>query len=487
MGKEEGKLTNTLKQEKKIKSCLSIGVVFAMVFAGLASLKTWPVLDGDAPAYFSPAVEFSQGRGLLNPTWLPPLDDSIDGPGGRRYIYHGLIYPLLIGWLGKVSGGGAAPCVAWMHFFNVIAALSCAVGVLGFCRQQDCFRKILSFILPLFFFGLCEAYAGRPEPAVFFLMGLGLIALQNLQGVLLTSALTFLNGLIFLTSPAIGVLGFLPLLAFRISRKERITLTESAFGVVALIAALVLSFSFYPYSSIDWFYGVWRHSRINLGLPQGQGFVQTWITRAQTPLLIFTIGVTALLVPRRILHGVRSQTTVARSCLLALSLLFLVGLGKIAFSKTEASYNAVVWIPIFMAILLTKKLSKIPRVALLFSLALPVLGLARGGLVLMHQFREEAVSLREVSSVISAKEKDGIQISTGLFLAAPDPKLVSFGGGPEPLWRMEQQTNRGVREPRDLSGYRLVENRFGGPIRILGLPISRTPGGWEYALYRRKK
>ena len=88
MGKEEGKLTNTLKQEKKIKSCLSIGVVFAMVFAGLASLKTWPVLDGDAPAYFSPAVEFSQGRGLLNPTWLPPLDDSIDGPGGRRYIYH---------------------------------------------------------------------------------------------------------------------------------------------------------------------------------------------------------------------------------------------------------------------------------------------------------------------------------------------------------------------------------------------------------------
>ena len=485
LGKEEGRLTNSLNREKQIKLYLIGGVAVAVLFAGLASLKTWPVLDGDAPAYFSPAVEFSQGRALTNPTWLPPLDESIDGPGGRRYIYHGFVYPLLIGWLGKFVGGGAAACVAWMHFFNVIAALSCAVGVLGFCRQQDGLRKNLSFILPLFFFALCEAYAGRPEPAVLLLMGLGLIAIQKLRGIFLTSTLNALCGLIFLTSPAIGVLSVLPLLAFRFSQKEKTPLTESAVGVAAFIAALALGFSFYPYPPADWFHGVWRHGRINLALPQGQGFLQTWITWAQAPLLIFTFGITALIALNCVLKRNNGRENVTRICSLTVLLLFLVGLGKVAFSKTEASYNAVVWIPLFLAILLTEEPDKASRVALLFALFLPVFGLARSSFVLVHQFRAAAVSLSQVSSVILEKEREGIQISTGLFLAAPNLNVVSFGAGSKPLWRIEQQTNRGVSQPPEIHAYSLEENKFDNPIRILGLPISRTPGGWEYALYRR--
>ena len=484
MGKEEGRLTNSFNREKQIKLCLIGGVAATVLFAGLASLKTWPVLDGDAPAYFSPAVEFSQGRALTNPTWLPPLDESIDGPGGRRYIYHGFVYPLLIGWLGRFAGGGAAACVAWMHFFNVIAALSCAVGVLGFCRTQDGFRKILSFMLPLFFFALCEAYAGRPEPAVFLLMGLGLIAVQNLRGTLLSCALSFLCGLVFLASPAIGVLILLPWLAFRISRKEKISLTEIAFSVSAVLAALALCFSFYPYSPTEWLQGVWRHSRINLALPQGQGFLQTWISRAQTPLLIFTFGITALLALRCVLQGIRNQTIAARYNFAALLFFFLFGVGKVAFFKTEASYNAVVWIPLFLAVLLSGEIKKASRIAPLFALALPILGLARSSLVLIQQFKAEAVLFQEVQEVILAKEKDGIQISPGLFLAAPDPRQVSFGEMETP-WRMEQQTNRGVSQPPEIPGYRLVKNRFGSPIRILSLPISRAPGGWEYSLYQR--
>jgi hypothetical protein len=441
-------------------------------------------LDGDAPAYFSPVVEFSQGRGLTNPTWLPPLDDSIDGPGGRRYIYHGFVYPLLIGWLGKLSGGGATSCLAWMHFFNLIVSLSCAIGVLGFFHQQDGFRKILSFILPLFFFALCEAYAGRPEPAVFLLMGLGLIAAQNLRGTLLSCALSFFCALVFLASPAIGVLSVLPFMAFKISRKEKISFIEVAVGVASFVAALTLCFLFYPYSPIEWFQGVWRHSRINLALPQGQGFLQAWISRAQTPLLIFTFGVIALLALKCVLQEIRNQTIAVGYVLSALLFFFLIGVGKVAFLKTEASYNAVVWIPLFLAILLSVEIKNASRIALLFALILPVLGLVRSSLVLIWQFRPEAVSFYEAQDVMVVKEREGIQISSGFFLAAPDPRQVYFGGEAT-LWRLEQQTNRGVIQPPEIPGYRLVKNRFGGPIRILGLPISRTPGGWEYALYRR--
>ena len=119
-----------------------------------------------------------------------------------------------------------------------------------------------------------------------------------------------------------------------------------------------------------------------------------------------------------------------------------------------------------------------------------MLGLARSGLILGHQFTEEAISFHNVRLVIEKKIKEGVEVSPGLFLAVPDPRLVTFAGGQSrkrvfPLWRIEQQAYKGVQNPPDVSGYRLTENKFGGPIRIFGLPISRTPGGWEYALYRR--
>lgn len=98
-----------LIRQERVYLCL--GLLICILFSIGGARMTWPPLDGDAPAYFSPAVEFSLGRGLTNPTWLPPLNDSIDGPNGRRYIYHGFVYPLLIGWLGELAG--AVPRRAW--------------------------------------------------------------------------------------------------------------------------------------------------------------------------------------------------------------------------------------------------------------------------------------------------------------------------------------------------------------------------------------
>jgi hypothetical protein len=35
------------------------------------------------------------------------------------------------------------------------------------------------------------------------------------------------------------------------------------------------------------------------------------------------------------------------------------------------------------------------------------------------------------------------------------------------------------------SGYRLVQDRFSGPVKVFGFPISRAPTGWQYALYEK--
>ena len=461
----------------------------ALGFAFLAGLKTWPPLDGDAPAYFSPAVEFSQGRGLVNQVWLPPLDDSIDGAGGRRYVYHGFVYPLVIGWLGRISGGGATACVAWMHIFNALVATVAAWSVLCFCRWGGAFRGGLAFLAPLSFFALCEGVAGRPEPAVFLWLGLGLIAVQKVPSFC-PFLLSFLAGMIFFSSPAAGVLAFALLVAFRLTQKSEFRFQELALGLTGVLSAVVICFLFYPYPATDWIMGVWRHSRINLGLPQGQGFFSTWIGRAQTPFLLFTFAVSFVLASWSLVRTAPNLSLLRRIMFCSLGLAFLSGLAKVAFFKTEASYNAVVWIPVAVAIGAGFSQARLTQMILLGSLCLPVLGLTRSGLILGNQFTNNAVSFNEVQRVIDSKVRQGVEVSSGLFLAVPDPRLVSFAGAnstPErlPRWRIEQQTYRGAQSPPSLAGYELVENRFGRGVKILGVPVSRTPGGWEYAVFRR--
>ena len=177
-----------------------------------------------------------------------------------------------------------------MHFLNVLASLLAARGVLGFCRAGGVFRGFLSFCLPLTFFSMCEAFAGRPEPAVLLWFGLGLIAVQKAPGFS-PFLLPCLAGLVFLSSPAVGVLAFVLLVVVRLTQRTAIRVQELVQGLAGILVAVGICFTVYPYPAVDWVMGVWRHSRINLSLPQGQGFFSTWIARAQTPLLLLTFTI----------------------------------------------------------------------------------------------------------------------------------------------------------------------------------------------------
>jgi hypothetical protein len=84
---------------------------------------------------------------------------------------------------------------------------------------------------------------------------------------------------------------------------------------------------------------------------------------------------------------------------------------------------------------------------------------------------------------------DGILVSKGLWLAVPELGRVTYGrpgyGCAEPRWFIDQQVATGRAAPVEYSGYRLVDDRFTGPVRIFGFPISRAPTGWQYALYEK--
>src|SRR5262245_2906245 len=145
------------------RALLAIAWALATLFCIAAAVKTWPVIDGDGPAYFPAAVEWSAGRALTNPVWLPPLNDSLDGPGGRRYIYHGVLYQRLVGALARPFGGGPRAAVAAAYVLHWFAAIAGTLAILSWANVSRTARMSLAAVLPLSMLGLSVAWHGRVE------------------------------------------------------------------------------------------------------------------------------------------------------------------------------------------------------------------------------------------------------------------------------------------------------------------------------------
>ena len=94
-------------------------------------------------------------------------------------------------------------------------------------------------------------------------------------------------------------------------------------------------------------------------------------------------------------------------------------------------------------------------------------------------------SYQVVANVVSQHRGPGLSISPGLFLASPNWQDVRFTRDASDVVRIEQQIYTGRATPLAVAGYELLENTFGPSLRVGGLPISNTPNGWEFAVFRK--
>jgi hypothetical protein len=475
---------------------LILALALTALFCSAAAWKVWPVIDGDGPAYFPPAVEWSLGRPLTNPLWLPPLDDSIDGPGGRRYIYHGFLYQMIVGTTGRWLGGGPEATVRAAYVVHWLAALVAALAILSWAQLKGSIGLAAALLLPMAMLGLSVAWHGRMEPFAILLVAAVSLGWYWLEGSWLREATAGAGtALLFFTSPACGVVGGCLLLsaiiasqdpAAPISFSRKLATTTAGFCLATIAAVWV-----FPYPIFDWVEGVRRHGRIHLGLAIGQGFVDTWLTRPELPLLAASLALLAVAAtpnfwalgrvlprPRRIAFGV-------------FVVLFFAGLTVIAFLKTEASYNAVVYMPLLASAGVARRPcgSRSWRsYAVLVALLFPAAGLFRSSVILAGRFGSHAVGFREVRETIQQLTPLGCEITSGLWMAADDVTRVTIrnGSSPEQRFVIRQQTYTGRADPPEFPGYTLVENRYGRGLNVLGLPLTRTPGGWEFAVYERR-
>ena len=168
----------------------------------------------------------------------------------------------------------------------------------------------------------------------------------------------------------------------------------------------------------------------------------------------------------------------------------VIFLARVSLMKAEAVYNAAIFLPLGWAVAWSHSFKRIRAGVLLLS-GLPLLaGFGWKGVVLLERAKTNPVSFAELQKIISEKTAQGVVVPPAFYLACPDPWKVSFSdpdqvGGEGASWLIAKQSNTGHVSPRDLPGFALLDNRFGAPLRIFGIPISNSPKGWEYALYKK--
>ena len=167
-------------------------------------------------------------------------------------------------------------------------------------------------------------------------------------------------------------------------------------------------------------------------------------------------------------------------------LAFTVGLVRIAFLKTEASYNAVVWMPLLACVAVSARGSDFRSWIVVVALMLPAVGLTRSSVLLAVQFNPRSVSFNEVRHRIRELPLQESSVTKGLWIAVDDVTKVTFTNVDDPARKrffVRQQANTGQADPPAFAGYRLIESRYRPGLTVLGLPFSRTPGGWGFAVY----
>lgn len=467
-------------------------MLLCALFSVAAVKKVWPPLDGDAPAYFPAAVEISEGRPPKTPVWLSPFPSTLELFKENRFVGHGFVYPMAVGGIGWLFGGGARATVAGMYLVNLAATYLVGRGLLLWAPETLRRSIWCGVVFGISVFSFCLAWAGRMEPGVFFLVGLALMVAKpdTKRSWLLLGGITACLGLI---SPVYGVGGMLLLGVWYCLRKKAPSIQELLCATMGMGAVVFIAFWIYPYPFQDWFQGVLQSRSGATGQALWWGFVPTWIRNLNAPGLIFLVGLGVIGSCRTLLRLITANPEKVlglKSAAVFCALLFALFIFRMAVAKSEAAYNAIGWIPLFLAAIFHATPPRWMVLALIGGLLLSSSALIRSTLILIHQYRGESVKFEELREEIAKRAEQGVLVSPAFFLACPDPWKVEFDDmrekqGARPPWLVKQQFNSGLASPPEIPGYLLEKNRFGPGIKIFGFPISRTPGGWEYAVYQR--
>ncbi|ACB95427.1 hypothetical protein Bind_1799 [Beijerinckia indica subsp. indica ATCC 9039] len=318
--------------QRNIHIALAIFISFCLIFYIRLGL---PIPARDSSSFLPTALWIAKGLDWLNPL-APHLDLTRPDNSIPRFVYHGWLYPYLIGI--------ASPSADWMSLFLTnslfIAAEALIYAVL---LKYATHSPLLLVSAVLIFFLSILSFSYRPDVIATFLIFL--IAFVRLHSASTNPLLPgFLFALLFLSQPNSCLIVAPVYAALEFERqKPKQALTTLAFvGAIAFALIALAFFFFYPFPIADWISGIVSQAAYFSQRKEYFSFVKFLVADPEFPLLIVFMAISGLFVLTKLFTNKPRTVTVFSRLLIALTVSYMF---FTAIRVPPANYNIIQFVP----------------------------------------------------------------------------------------------------------------------------------------------
>jgi len=472
----------------------------ASLLGSIAGLLLWfatkgfPVPDGDSIYYYPVMLDRAAGHGFSN--HFSGFVQNFDPTGEGRLVYHGYLYPLLVGSLAWKPGYAAIEIV--VAAFQIVSLVICAYWF--WLAQRDTpwagtvWGDCLFVTATLAGATIISGQAGRAETIGVPIITAGAILLYTLPFRWHWLFCGVAVGLLAAAHPIGSLMAGLLVAMYGFFRLYfwpalRFILAAAALALVTW----AMTFWAYPFSLSEWVGGLLANGKNVLPSPTAgpdSSLLYRWILQPSATCYgcLYLFGGCALVFYyRRYAALIRSRLAFA---LCAIPVAFAIY--NYGFRVPVQNYNLLLFAPLVLALIVRFCSSTGHWVLRLTAIAL--FGLASMGfgqkVLLFPWFLREGLS-RDLAGQRLAdirREFPGpVAISGGLFtLVDRYDGIEEFHDGSHAATLVMQQAYRGPGPAPIMPGYRLVRSYFCPIIpRLFGLPVAHSVQGYNFALYRR--
>jgi hypothetical protein len=470
-----------------------VQVSFSLVTAAITvafflwpSFSMLPPMAGDSVAFMPISFFVANGQG-----WINPFSD-LDFAGGGRFVWHGWLQPVLIGWI--VPG-------SWQSIFvakGLLSALAFCIYAYSLNAVKPCACRIALLVPGALIIRLLNA---RPEvlAMIWLLLFLQWARNQHARGVPLQGAQTsiacaVLLALLGVTQPTVAILTAVVI---------GIWWTSSGFGffklwrigtagLAAILVCILVTQVVHPFGAGEWIKGLVYQGR-NLAHRNDGRLVDYYITNPN----FLGCGIwVAILTWIGVHFALRKTPTNGRIPTLMLLAILAVAIWYFALRVPPTFYNALVFVVPGIALLVNRPLQRREIIAILIAGFVSSYSLIRVSILDINAtFSDASMNRDRVQRALLVRLDRGQSVvaSAGAMALVDDPAVLkmlrllpSDGKGISADFVLMLQTNTGFRAPPELHGYKIVEDRFRhSDLTVMGVPISRTGGAYNFAIYER--
>jgi hypothetical protein len=470
------------------------------VVGSISGLLLWfaiagfPVPDGDSIYYYPVMLARAAGHGFSN--HFSRFVQQFDPTGEGRLVYHGYLYPLMVGSLAwkpsyasieiviaafQIVSLTACACLFWLarrglpsadgmlgNFLFVTATLACATVISGLAARAE------TVGIPIVTIGVILLYA-IPFRWHWLSCGVcvGLLAAAHPIGSLLAGLLVAMY--------AFARLSFWPSLRFILA------------AAAVAMAIWAMTFWAYPYSLSEWVGGLLANGRNVLPRPTtgpDSSVFYRWILQPSATGYggIYLFGAFLLIYYfRQYASFIKSRLPFA---LCAIPLIFAIY--NYGIRVPVQNYNLLLFAPLVLALIV--RLCSVGTMGVLRVAAIALFCLASMGfaqkVLLFPWFLRDGLSRDTAGQRLSEVRREfpgPVALSGGLFtLVDRYDGIEEYYSGSSVATLVMQQAFRSTSTAPMVPGYRLVRSNFCPVIpKLFGIPVAHSVQGYNFAVYRR--